>query len=110
MAEANTRAPKIRAQTNTILSEETLNLESEHFEPQPNNAHNYEPNQERAVALKSDTALTDMTELREKVNSMILFTETAAPDGKKGSARECKVCGKEESRQTISHHFEANHI
>ena len=73
------------------------------------NPRSYEPNPETAVALKSDTDLTDATELSEKVKSMILFTDNASdPGGKKG--RKCKVCGKVESQHTISHHIEANHI
>ena len=97
-----------------MLSQETVKVEEgESFKPQLKKAkliktRNYEPNPETAVALKSDTDLTDVAELREKVKSMILFTDNLGPGGKKG--RQCKVCGKEESHQTIIHHIEANHI
>lgn len=108
----NTRAPKNQAKN--ILSRGTVKEEEgETFKPHPIqgtsiNMRNYETNHETAVALKSDTDLTDVAELREKVKSMILFTENFSPGGKKG--RQCKVCGKEESPHTISHHIEANHI
>ena len=108
----NTLAPKNQAKD--MLSQKTVKLEeSESFKPQHKKTksiktRNYEPNPETAVALKSDTDLTDVAELREKVKSMILFTEKSDPGGKKG--RQCKVCGKEESHQTIIHHIEANHI
>ena len=105
----STRAPKNRAKN--ILTKKTVKVEEDEsfkLHPMQGTAFNFQPNPETAVVLKSDTDLTDVGELREKVKSMILFTENSGPGGKKG--RQCKVCGKEESKSTISHHIEANHI
>ena len=63
-----------------------------------------EPNQETAIALYSNTPHTEIAELSEKVKSMMVFSEKAAPGGQghsKGKARICKACGKEGSMHTI---------
>ena len=92
--------------SNTFVEEETVN---EGFKPhtrksKPMTNFSNEPNYETAIALNSNT------ELSEKVKSMMNFSENAAPGGQKGRARICKVCGKEGNMKNIENHIEANHI
>ena len=61
-----------------------------------------------AIALNSDSFLTNETELAEKVKSMMSVSENRILDGRK--AKICKVCGKEGQFQNITSRIEANHI
>ena len=61
-----------------------------------------------AIALNSDSFLTNETELAEKVKSMMSVSENRILDGRK--AKICKVCGKEGQFQNITSHIEATGI
>ena len=66
---------------------------------------------ETAVALTDHTTnYTNIESLNQQVKSMMIFSDSAAPNKSQGRARICKVCGKEGDQSQIMQHIEANHI
>ena len=94
------------------LAEETVHADFQTHSSKSKSTDNFsnEPNQETTIALNSNSSYTEISELSEKVKSMMIFSENDAPGGQKGKARICKVCGKEGSMSTIADHIEFNHI
>ena len=63
----------------------------------------------KTVAVTNNSFSGDLTDLDEKVKSMMIIGQNMTPDGKqKGAA--CNVCGKEGYRTAIRDHIEAHHI
>ena len=96
----------------TLIKEETTDVGFMANSKKGKSTGNYsnEPYHETNIALKSKTAYTDITELGEKVRSMMVFSENIAAGGNHGKARICKMCGKEGQWSHIVKHIEANHI
>merc|ERR1719222_722770 len=107
MIEATNSKPKEKPKPKTASTQNAASLQTDE-------------SNKRDQAYKTETAIwlddidhpgtTDLTDLEQKVKSMMEMSENPAPGKTTGKGRKCKVCGKEGSMQTINVHIETNHI
>ena len=105
MIEATNRKPKEKPKPKPAM---TQNAES--LQTVGRNEIDQVYKTETAIWLDDHPGTTDLTDLEQKVKSMMEMSENPAPGKTTGKGRKCKVCGKEGSMQTINVHIETNHI
>ena len=73
--------------------------------------HSKATNNDATVLTNKDNRdKTDLLDLKQRVKSMMSFSESSAPGKARGAGRVCNICGKEGSWTGITNHIEANHF
>ena len=94
-----------------ITKQETESVKTEIFRE---NTYHHQNDQSKAttasdcksnVALQGSSNFTDLSDLRQKVKSLMGPSENGVPRVKK-----CNICGKEGERTVLRNHIEANHL